>query len=82
MLQRNNQNPMWHHHRRASMKDKPKHQIQRGEVIGRQTGGPPLDDRTGFWKCELCGGYFDMRDLGAVLEHEEPLPHPVEDQVQ
>jgi len=30
----------------------------------------------------LCGGYFDMRDLGAVLEHEEPLPHPVEDQVQ
>jgi hypothetical protein len=24
----------------------------------------------------LCGGYFDMGDLGAVLEHEEPLPHP------
>jgi hypothetical protein len=35
-----------------------------------------------FWKCKSCGGYFDMRDLGAVLEHEEPLPHPVEDQVQ
>jgi hypothetical protein len=34
------------------------------------------------WKCKFCGGYFDMRDLGAVLEHEEPLPHPVEDQVQ
>jgi hypothetical protein len=23
-----------------------------------------------------------MRDLGAVLDQEEPLPHPVEDQVQ
>jgi hypothetical protein len=23
--------------------------------------------------------YFDMRDLGAMLEHEEPVPHPVED---
>jgi hypothetical protein len=29
-----------------------------------------------FFKCEACGGYFDGRDLGAVLEHEEPLPHP------
>jgi hypothetical protein len=27
-----------------------------------------------FWKCKSCGGYFDMRDLGAVLDHEEPLP--------
>jgi hypothetical protein len=24
----------------------------------------------------------DMRDLGAVLDHEEHLPHPVEDQAQ
>ena len=23
-----------------------------------------------------------MRDLGAVLDHEEPLPHPVENQAQ
>jgi len=23
---------------------------------------------------------FDMRDLGAVLDHEEPLPHPACDQ--
>jgi hypothetical protein len=35
-----------------------------------------------FWKCKFCGGYFDMRDLGAVLEHEEPLPHPVCDREQ
>jgi hypothetical protein len=24
-------------------------------------------------------GWFDMRDLGAVLDHEEPLPHPASD---
>jgi hypothetical protein len=28
------------------------------------------------------GGWFDKRDLGAVLDHEEPLPHPACDQVQ
>jgi hypothetical protein len=26
--------------------------------------------------------WFEMRDLGAVFDHEEPLPHPAEDQVQ
>jgi hypothetical protein len=25
---------------------------------------------------------LDMGDLGAVLDHEEPLPHPVCDQAQ
>jgi hypothetical protein len=29
-----------------------------------------------------CGGFFDMRDLGAVLDHEGPLPHPAYDQAQ
>jgi hypothetical protein len=27
-------------------------------------------------------GWFDMRDLGMVLDHEEPQPHPVEDRQQ
>jgi hypothetical protein len=35
-----------------------------------------------FFRYEACGGWFDMRDLGAVLDHEEPLPHPACDQVQ
>jgi hypothetical protein len=43
---------------------------------------PPLSEAEYFWKCEACGGYFDMRDLGAVLEHEEPLPHPASDRAQ
>jgi hypothetical protein len=55
--------------------------IPRGTIIGKQTGGPPLSEAEHFWKCDACG-WFDMRDLGAVLEHEEPLPHPACDQVQ
>jgi hypothetical protein len=31
--------------------------------------------------CENDLGWFDMRNLGAVLEHDEPLPHPACDQV-
>jgi hypothetical protein len=48
--------------------------IPRGKIIGKITGGPPLTEAEHFWKCEACGGWFDMRDLGAVLDHEGPLP--------
>jgi hypothetical protein len=51
-----------------------KTQIPRGTVIGKVTGGPPLSEAEHFWRCEACGGYFDIFDLGAVLDHEEPLP--------
>jgi hypothetical protein len=56
--------------------------ILRGTIMGNQRGGPPLSEAEHFWKCKACGGWFDMRDLGAVLDHEEPLPHPAQDQVQ
>jgi hypothetical protein len=36
-----------------------------------------------FFKCdEACGSWIDMRDLGVVLDHEGPMPHPVEDRAQ
>jgi hypothetical protein len=50
--------------------------------MGKQTSGPLLSEAEHFHKCEACGGWFDMRDLGAVLDHEEPLPHPACDRVQ
>jgi hypothetical protein len=56
--------------------------IPRGKIIGKQVGGPPLSEAEHYFKCEACGGWFDMRDLGAVLDHEEPLPHPACDQAQ
>jgi hypothetical protein len=48
--------------------------VRRGTIIGKGTGGPPLSDADHFLECEACGGWFDMRDLGAVLDHEEPCP--------
>jgi hypothetical protein len=50
--------------------------------IGKQTGGAPLNEAEHFGRYKACGGYFDMRDLGAVFDHEGPLPHPVEDRQQ
>ncbi len=40
--------------------------VPRGTIISEQTGGPPLSEAEHFWKCELCSGYFDMRDLGGA----------------
>jgi len=56
--------------------------IPRGTIIGKQVGGPRLSEAEHFLKCEACGGFFDKRDLGAVLDHEQPLPHPACDQPQ
>jgi hypothetical protein len=44
-----------------------------------QSGLPPSDCLGSIYFLE---GSFDIRDLGAVLEHEEPLPHPARDQAQ
>jgi hypothetical protein len=56
--------------------------IARGTVIGKRDGVQPSDEAEHVFKFEMCGDWFDMRDLGAVLEHEEPLPHPASDQTQ
>jgi hypothetical protein len=40
------------------------------------------DEAEHYGQCPLCGAWVDRRDLGAVLDHQRPLPHPVADQVQ
>jgi hypothetical protein len=35
-------------------------EIPRGTIIGKATGGPTLSEAEHFWKCEACGGWFDM----------------------
>jgi hypothetical protein len=52
---------------------------RRGEIIGARVGAPPENEAEHFLECPECGGWIDMRDLGQVLEHEGPLPHPVQD---
>jgi hypothetical protein len=54
--------------------------IRRGEITGRQTGGPPL--KSPYWRCEKCNGYFNAFDFASAFEHTGPLPHPAEDQPQ
>ena len=57
-------------------------EIPRGKYRGKPVGTPPADEAEHFVKCPACGGWIDCRDLGAVLEHEGPLPHPLGDQPQ
>jgi hypothetical protein len=52
--------------------------IRRGEIVGKRVGHP-VSEVEHYAKCDACGGYFDMRDLGNVFEHEGPLPHPAQD---
>jgi hypothetical protein len=33
-----------------------------------------LTEAEHFWKCEFCGGWFDIRDLGAVSITKSPCP--------
>lgn len=54
--------------------------IPRGKIIGKRIDGLPAKESEHFFKCAACGGWVDMRDLGMVLDHEAPLPHPASDQ--
>jgi hypothetical protein len=56
--------------------------IQRGKYLGNCLNGPPKDEAEHFIRCPACRGWIDYRDLGQVLEHDGPLPHPPQDQPQ
>ena len=45
-------------------------------IIGQRVGGEPKADCEHFIKCPACGDTLDMRDLGAVLAHEERCKVP------
>jgi hypothetical protein len=54
--------------------------IKRDEIIGKPVGEQPEGEAEHFIQCPACNGWIDCRDLGHVLEHEGPLPHPGQDQ--
>jgi hypothetical protein len=54
----------------------------RGTVMGEQITGPRLSEAGHFWKCPLCGGYVDMRDLVWLEDRQRPPPHPAQDRAQ
>jgi hypothetical protein len=55
--------------------------IPRGVCIGERVDRR-VSEPEHYFKCPLCGGYFDGRDKGWFDEHQEPLPHPASDQPQ
>ena len=56
--------------------------VRRGEIIGQRVDREVTLEAEHFMQCPKCAGYFDMRDLAQVFEHEGPLPHPVQDKRQ
>jgi hypothetical protein len=42
----------------------------------QRVGGEPANEQEHFWQCPTCDAWVDMRDLGAMIQHGEPLPHP------
>ncbi len=56
--------------------------IRRGSIYGQPSGWVPASEADHFVQCPGCGAWVDMRDLGMVLDHARPLPHPVRDKPQ
>jgi hypothetical protein len=61
--------------------------IARSNVSGSSADGdcivkPAPDESEHFERCPACGGWIDLRNLGQVLDHAGPLPHPTDDRLQ
>lgn len=50
--------------------------IPRNTYIGKRQGSEPENEAEHFYQCAECGGWVDMRDLGAVFDHEPGGSHP------
>jgi hypothetical protein len=50
--------------------------IRGGKEIGDTVDRKPRGEPEHFTRCPTCGLMFDTRDLGQMLEHDGPLPHP------
>jgi hypothetical protein len=49
--------------------------IRGGKEIGESVDRKPREPRR-FTRCQTCGRMFEANDLGQLLEHDGPLPHP------
>ena len=56
--------------------------LRRGEIIGQRVDREDATEADHFLRCPDCGGWIDIRDLGAVLDHAGALPHPLQDKEQ
>ena len=56
--------------------------ILRGKYLDERLRHFPKDVAVNHIRCPYCGGWIEISDLGAVVDHSGPLPHPAIDQPQ
>jgi hypothetical protein len=54
----------------------------RGTLLGERAGRRRLREADHYFRCRICGGFIDARDLAWVEDHSGPLPHPAQDGIQ
>jgi hypothetical protein len=56
--------------------------IPRGKYLDKRLWHFPKEAADNYIRCPDCGGWIDVSDLGFVVDHSGPLPHPAIDQPQ
>jgi hypothetical protein len=54
----------------------------RGTVLGEHADRRRFGKAGHYFRCKACNGWIDARDYVWIEDHEGPLPHPAQDQVQ
>jgi hypothetical protein len=54
----------------------------RGTIHGERADRRRVREAEHYFRCKLCGGFIDARDLAWVEDHGGPLPHPAQDGIQ
>ncbi len=54
----------------------------RGKYLDERQRQSPEKAADSHIRCPQCGGWIDVSDLGSVVDHAGPLPHPAIDQPQ
>jgi hypothetical protein len=54
----------------------------RGRYLDERRRTSPRNAADNHSRCPACGGWIDFSDLGSVVDHAGPLPHPAIDQPQ
>jgi hypothetical protein len=56
--------------------------IPRGKYLDERHRRSASEAADSHIRCPQCGGWIDVSDLGSVVDHAGPLPHPAIDQPQ
>jgi hypothetical protein len=56
--------------------------VPRGTMLGERVGRRRVREADHYFRCSICSGFIDARDLAWVEDHRGPLPHPAQDGIQ